>query len=68
MAGFVTSAGVFVAVAGQVVPLPPVHTPLRHFVDVLLPCPHCGKYFGCDCLDWFEWMLLAEPQEDSSND
>jgi phage terminase large subunit GpA-like protein len=25
-----------------------------------LPCPHCGEYGGCDCLDWLEWMATAE--------
>ena len=39
--------------------------PTREPIVRLIPCRHCGKFFGCDCLDWLEWMLLAEsePQE-----
>lgn len=38
----------------------------------LQPCRWCGEVYGCDCQDWLEWMMLAQPveftQEESSND
>ena len=42
----------------------PTRTPIVH----VIPCPHCGVRFGCDCLDWLEWMLLATPREESTNE
>ena len=42
----------------------PTRTPIVH----LIPCRWCGKFYGCDCLDWLEWMLLATPQEESDDE
>jgi hypothetical protein len=36
----------------------PTRTPI---VATLTPCRFCGELV-CDCQDWLEWMLLAEPE------
>ena len=68
MVGLVTSTGVFVQAGGALLPLPAARTPLGQWMAAtvaaidageLLPCPHCGKFAGCDCLDWIEWMAAA---------
>ena len=67
--GIVTPTGPAIRHAGATVPLPRAQTPAGQWVagiiaDIdagrLLPCPHCGEYGGCDCLDWLEWMATAE--------
>lgn len=42
--------------------------PTREPIVRLLPCRFCGEFFGCDCLDWLEWMLLTAPQEEQGDD
>ena len=67
--GIVTAAGPAIRHRGVTVPLPATRTPLGAAVAAavaaidageLLPCPYCGAYAGCDCLDWLEWMLMAD--------
>lgn len=66
MAGHVTPAGVFVEVGAARLPLPATAQTVREWVEQaaaageLTPCPHCGEWFGCDCVDWLEYMLLAD--------
>ncbi len=69
MAGHVTQQGVFAEVGAAVLPLPVAKMTLGQWMAAtvaaidageLLPCPHCGKFAGCDCVDWLEWMLLAD--------
>ena len=76
MTGIVTDRGPAIVHRGVTVPLPATRTPLGAAVATLgaavatlvaaidagelLPCIHCGAYAGCDCLDWLEWMLMAD--------
>jgi hypothetical protein len=69
MAGHVTPAGVFVEVGAARLPLPVARTPVGEWVaqviaDIdsgdLTPCPHCGEWGGCDCVDWLTWMATAQ--------
>ena len=74
MAGTVTSAGVFVPIGGSSRRLPATGETLRDWIEraaasgELQPCPHCGTWYGCDCVDWLEWtaMLDADPHGDLS--
>ena len=49
-----------IATATGLHPIPRVHQPAAPWVaavdDGVQPCQHCGAVFGCDCLDWPEWM------------
>ena len=65
MTGHVTSAGVFADVGGVAHPIPAAKTPVGAWIAAivaqidrgeLLPCPHCGRYCGCDCDAWVEAM------------
>ena len=67
--GIITARGPAIIHRGVTVPLPATRTPLGAAVAAavaaidageLLPCPYCGAYAGCDCLDWLEWMLMAD--------
>ena len=42
--------------------LEPTREPMaaRLTANGLVRCPHCDES-KCDCQDWLEWMLLAEP-------
>ena len=60
MAGHVTPAGVVVTVGAARRPLPATAERLADWAAGVLPCPHCGERFGCDCVDWLEWMLRAD--------
>ena len=69
MTGIVTARGPAIRHAGVTVQLPAARTPLGAAVAAMvaaidagevLPCIHCGAYAGCDCLDWLEWMLMAD--------
>ena len=60
MAGHVTSAGVFVEVGAARLPLPATAQTVREWVAGLPDlCPECHEPV-CDCLDWLEWMLMAD--------
>ena len=65
MAGTVTSAGVFVPIGGSSRRLPATGETLCDWIEraaasgELQPCPHCGTWYGCDCVDWLEWMAAA---------
>lgn len=67
--GIVTPSGAAVRVGAAVLPLPVARTPVGAWVagviaaidaGELQPCPHCGTWGGCDCVDWLEWMLMAD--------
>ena len=69
MTGIVTQHGPALRHAGVTVQLPATRTPLGAAVAAavaaidageLQPCIHCGAYAVCDCLDWLEWMLMAD--------
>jgi hypothetical protein len=45
-----------------------VVAPTRTPIVSLVPCRHCGKFYGCDCLDWLDWMLMTTPQEESTDE
>jgi len=58
--GTITGGGPAVKVGAALLPLPATHERLADWVaelDDVQPCPHCGVLFGCDCIDWLEWML-----------
>lgn len=67
--GIITADGAAVRVGAAVLPLPATKTPAGAWVAAtvaaydageLLPCRHCGRYGGCDCEDWLEFMAGAE--------
>ena len=67
--GIITARGPAIIHRGVTVPLPATRTPLGAAVAAavaaidageLQPCIHCGAYAVCDCLDWLEWMLMAD--------
>ena len=74
-AGIVTATGPAITHAGVTVPIPAARTPVGAWIAAtvaaidageIAPCPHCGKWAGCDCVDWLEWMLPADPHDDLS--
>jgi len=64
VSGLATPTGLYARCADGWRKLEPTRTP----IVALVPCRWCGKFYGCDCLDWLGWMMLAVPQEESSND
>lgn len=67
--GIVTPTGLAIVHRGVTVPLPATLTPLGQAVaelcadieaGLIVACPHCGEYGGCECEDWIEWMATAE--------
>ena len=68
MTGIITRTGLAITHRGVTVALPAARTPAGAWIAAtvaaidageLLPCPHCGKFAGCDCTDWIEWMAAA---------
>ena len=66
--GIVTNTGPAITHRGVTVQIPAARTPAGAWIAAtvaaidageLLPCPHCGKFAGCDCIDWPEWMASA---------
>ncbi len=66
--GVATATGLYARCGDGWRKLEPTRTPIAQ----LTPCRWCGEVYGCDCQDWLEWMMLAQPvefaQEESSND
>ncbi len=74
MTGIITRTGPAIKHRGVTVALPAARTPAGAWIAAtvaaidageLQPCPHCGKFAGCDCMDWLEWMA-ADPPGDLS--
>lgn len=69
VSGYATRDGLYARCGDGWRKLQPTREPIAAQLtpDGLVRCRFCGEPV-CDCQDWLEWMLLAEPAREDNGD